>query len=271
MIILNNWYEIQKTLEGYCEHTVHKVKYVGVEKIELEGKDNSSEEPHRYTFYVVRFMVGNHELIIYMTGQFWSSVHISCDLQYMQKAKEELEDSIFDFIDTESEDFKEDNCFDFRDRLDITINTYGEDIIEANFEEDNEREMEQADWDNWRKFRDLVSDYISNKISKVIGGYIESGVNELSDDWFNWNFSATDEKVIEKSESLADLLHGSKLDEDTNDPIYNQIIIYERDWLSEALKDKGIEDDNGIANIVESIVVKTPKGHPLYFMLGGIV
>lgn len=262
MIILNNNYEVKKVLDMYSENW----SYVDTKKITLsDQKDGLGRQS--YDFYVVKFKDDEgHILFIYTTGNWLADVHVCSKLEVMEQAKEKLDNMTFRFVDMEKA--KNDNRYDFRDELEIIINTYSEDIIEANFLEDNDREMEDKDWGEWRKIYDMTWKHIVGKIANILGAHDEDGIDEFDNDIFDWrNF---DKATIEQQEALADVLHGHVLDDDTDDPIYNQIIINERDWVGEALEANGMSWDlTDMVDIVESVVIRTPKGSPLYYMLGG--
>ena len=259
MIILNNNYEIKKVLDKYSEEINMEWYYDFTKKISIKDDKN------QYDFYVIRFKSDSiHDLFIYTTGRWLCDVQVSCSIPIMEQAKEELDKMSWDFVDTDN--MVNDNRYQFRDDLEIRIVTYGEDVIEANFVEDNKREMNEADWDEYRKLYDMTWQYIIGGIEKLIGKYNEDGRDELDNDCFNWrSFSEVD---MGRVFDLAEFLNGHKLDESVDDPIYNLIILNERDWLGKAMNANGIKDSI-IPDIVESIVVITPKGHPLYFMLGG--
>lgn len=265
MIVLNNNYEIKKILDKYGEEINVAWEYVSTEKISIKDDKN------QYDFYVIRFKSNSiHDLFIYTTGRWLCDVQVSCSIPVMEQAKEDLDKMSWDFIDMGDEELKKDNRYEFRDDLEIRINTYSEDIIEANFIEDNGREMNDADWEEYRKLYTMTWQYMIGTIENIIGIYDEDGRDGYDNDCFNWrNFSNVD---MNKVEELSKFLHGHKLEESIDDPIYNQIMLYERDWLDEALDANGIKEEDlnsKIFDMVESISIITPKGHPLYFMLGG--
>lgn len=267
LVILNNNYKIKKILDIYGEELNITWNYAGVEKIMISEKHSPDDIKKEYIFYVVKFKSDSiHDLFIYTTNSWLGDIYISCSIPTMLQAKEKLDNIDFDFVDMDKA--IGDSRYDFRDELEIVINTYDEDTIEQNFYEDNGREMEDEDWEDYRKLYNITWKYIINKIEAIIGQHDEDGIDEFEMDCFNWR--GFDNEDISKIEAVADALHGHVLDSDTIDPIYNQVILYERDWLGEALESNGIKwEDCKIANMVQSIAVRIPKGNPLYYMVGG--
>lgn len=265
MIVLNNNYEIKKVLDNV---TNNMWTYEWSEEIDLLDKNGE----HKFLASKFSNEEGT-ELIIYVTPEWGSSSHISVvnwdDKKYdtfeivTDKLKDEMRHRVFEFVDMYSEEVMSDPRSSFKCDLEIGINTYSEDIIEANFLEDNKREMTDADWDLYRELETKVILYIVNRINDIIGWYRES-TREGDMEIFSWGGfrTMTDKDTLDKLEAL---LSGHVLDDDTRDTIYNRIIINEVDWSGNA----GIDEKEPIYDIVESIVIQTPKGHPLYYILGG--